>query len=552
MAIARLPAGLLAPTVICLIAACTSGASAPAGATPDAGADASGGSDGPPLGTGESASGSVTVAGGGQVRLSNGAQLTIPPGAVASDLTITISETTEVAPTGYHTYSPIYRFEPEGTTFLKPVQVTLPYAGDSTLASLFWSKDAASGSGGWSWVGGAVTGATVVASVRHFSEGFVANGVDYPIPSGDAGPVPDGDATLDAADAWPSSTLWVMGYYAGYERDLYPAAEIDWTSLTHLVIGRMAPIADGSIDESFDLDVTSGPAMAKDLVTRAHAAGRKALIMVGGEGARLAFAGAASDVNRAAFVANLLKARDSYGADGLDLDWTPVDPTDRVALIDLANALRSAWPAALLTVSAPWIQRTTPSIDPVWAALAAVVDRVNVTTYAMASTASGWQSWHSSALYGDTAQTPTSVDLNVKTYREWGIPSAKLGVGIGFFGTCWQGVSAMSAPLTGATIVASDGVMSFANIKQSYYSSAAYHYDTVAKAPWLGFSSGTGPSACTLVSYEDEASIAEKGKYAKAAGLGAVTIWTLGQGHQPAAPAGSRDPLLAAVAKAFF
>ena len=216
----RLRIALLSPLTVCLLAACSSGASAPAGANSDAAADGSGGSDGSLLGTCESASASITAAGGGQVRLSNGAQLTVPPGAVATDLTITITETTEAAPTGYHLYSPVYRFEPQGTTFLKPVQVTLPYTGDATIASLFWSKDAATGSGAWSWVGGAVTGAAVVASVRHFSEGFVADGVDYPSSSADAGPAPDADAALDAADAAPSPSLWVMGYYAGYERDL--------------------------------------------------------------------------------------------------------------------------------------------------------------------------------------------------------------------------------------------------------------------------------------------------------------------------------------------
>lgn len=64
----------------------------------------------------------------------------------------------------------------------------------------------------------------------------------------------------------------------------------------------------------------------------------------------------------------------------------------------------------------------------------------------------------------------------------------------------------------------------------SYYDAAAYHYDAAAKAPWLGFATGR-PSACTLVTYEDETSVADKGKYVKDNALGGTIIWTIGQGH---------------------
>lgn len=51
-------------------------------------------------------------------------------------------------------------------------------------------------------------------------------------------------------------------------------------------------------------------------------------------------------------------------------------------------------------------------------------------------------------------------------------------------------------------------------------------------------------------SYENEQSIAAKGDYARSQGLGGTIIWTIGQGHLPAAPVGSRDPLLAAAHQA--
>ena len=361
------------------------------------------------------------------------------------------------------------------------------------------------------------------------------------------------DAKPDASpDAPPSSTRWVMGYYVGYERALYPAAEIDFASLTHLAIGRIVPNADGTLGETFDIDTTTGPAMAKDLVARAHAASRKAILMIGGAGEHKGWVGAASTASRAALVKNLLGARDRYGADGFDLDWEPIEAGDQANFVALAKALRTAWPSAILTVPAGWVTMNAPKVDPVWVELAPIVDQVNLMTYGMAGVWGGWQSWHSSALLGETSSMPSSVDNTVKSYLAAGIPKAKLGVGIGFYGSCYRGVSAIRASLVGASLVADDGTMSFAHIMTSYYQKSAYHYDTVAKAPWLGFATGTGPSSCTLVTYEDETSVADKGQYVKDQGLGGAIIWTIGQGHVTTAPAGSRDPILTAVGKAFL
>lgn len=368
----------------------------------------------------------------------------------------------------------------------------------------------------------------------------------------DTGSPTDTGAVDAPPDAPPPSGKWVMGYYVGYERALYPAAEIDFTAITHLAIGRITPRADGSLNETFDIDATSGPAMAKDLVTRAHAAGRKAILMLGGAGEHAGWVGAASPARRATFVKNLLAARDAYKADGFDLDWEPIEAGDQANLVALAKDLRAAWPTAILTAPAGWVTMNAPAVDPTWPELAKVVDQINLMSYGMAGPWGGWQSWHSSALIGESASMPSSVDVSVKNYLKAGVPAAKLGVGIGFYGSCWRGVNAVRMPITGASLVADDGKMSFANIMTSYYQAAAYHYDAAAKAPWLGFSTQTGPEKCNLVTYEDATSLADKGKYVRDNGLGGAIIWTINQGHLASAPVGSRDPLLAAVKKAFL
>jgi chitinase len=102
-----------------------------------------------------------------------------------------------------------------------------------------------------------------------------------------------------------------------------------------------------------------------------------------------------------------------------------------------------------------------------------------------------------------------------------------------------------------SAIVADDNVMSYTNIMSTYFDAAAYHYDSVAQAPYLGFSSPRGPQKCTFVSYENADSIKAKGAYARSQGLGGAIVWTINQAHTRNAPAGQRDALLRTTRTAF-
>ena len=98
-------------------------------------------------------------------------------------------------------------------------------------------------------------------------------------------------------------------------------------------------------------------------------------------------------------------------------------------------------------------------------------------------------------------------------YTAAGVPAAKLGVGAGFYGSCWTSpVTGPSQPIGASTIAADDNMMSYTNIMASYYSAANYHYDAAAEAPYLSYAAPRGPHACTFVSYEDPTSVAAKGR----------------------------------------
>jgi chitinase len=346
----------------------------------------------------------------------------------------------------------------------------------------------------------------------------------------------------------PPSSRWLAGYYVGYQRSLYPESQVDFSILTHVFVGAILPTTNGGVLTHFYIDDTNGPIMARNLSARAHQFGRKAVLMLGGAGTHAEMVSAASNANRATFVANLISTMDNLGYDGIDVDWEPIDAADRAPLLALLQQLRAARPGMILTIPVGWVNTNFPgSVDSWYATVAGVVDQMNLMTYDMAGPYSGWVTWHSSALLDNQPNHPSSVASTAQAYRNVGVPAAKLGIGIGFFGTCWRGATGPRQTIgSGVTLVASDNTMSYTNIMASYFDATKRVWDDLAKVPYLSFTTPKGPQQCNFISYDDEQSVAEKGAHVKANGLGGAIVWTIGQGHLPNAPAGSQDPVLKA------
>lgn len=322
---------------------------------------------------------------------------------------------------------------------------------------------------------------------------------------------------------------WVAGYAVGYEHALQPVSTLDFRSLTHLIVGRYVPRPDGSLDRSCDWDAAKCPAWARSLGVRAHAAGRKALLFLGGAGAHDGFAAAARPARRAAFVRNVAAAVKDLGFDGVDVDWEPVEAADVEDLIAFLKALRAAMPRALITMPVNFTNLNFPQSGIGWTKRAApYLDRVDIMTYEMAGNWGWAKSWHGAALGGATPAMPTSTAVSVASYRALGIPAAKLGIGVGFFGQCWKGGVTGPRQAVGASAVV--GTLTYATILDRYHRADAYRWDATARASYLGRAAGLGPQGCSFVSYEDPRSIAAKVAWAKVQGLGAVIVWTVSAG----------------------
>ena len=397
------------------------------------------------------------------------------------------------------------------------------------------SQAGAIGSGGTIFAGGTTaeggapgTGGAIGAG------GVVASGG-----SGDAG------ASVDAGslDGGTASGAWSMGYYASWNPDQYPISEIEWSGLTHIAMAFYLPKPDGSMT----LD-GGNPQLATDLIAAAHLHGVKAIASIGGADSQSGFQQASTSGSVATFAANLVSLLTTTGYDGIDIDWEPMDKTDEPAVIDIANRIRKAKPGALMTIPIGAINVNLGADLSGFPAIAAVYDQLNIMSYGMAGAWSGWKSWHSSALYHTDSATPMSIDSTVKLYLAASVPAAKLGIGIGFYGLCYSSpVTAPDQALNGATLVAGDDAISYAKIMTSYYSASARQWDALARVPYLSFASPHAPDGCTYISYDDEQSIAEKGAYVKAKGLGGVIQWELNEGYLSSAAAGQRNPLLSAI-----
>ena len=131
---------------------------------------------------------------------------------------------------------------------------------------------------------------------------------------------PSGQTRSTGAD------LWNTGYYAGWTQDDLPASAIDFTALTHVIHFSLLPKADGNIDSSsFNLS----PTKSQDLISKAHAAGVRVLVCVGGAGTQAEFRGATQPAKVSA--------------------WVPAPPTPGAMM---------AW----MWIGSPWMRRMKRSI----------------------------------------------------------------------------------------------------------------------------------------------------------------------------------------------
>ena len=345
--------------------------------------------------------------------------------------------------------------------------------------------------------------------------------------------------------------VWVTAYYPYWNQEGGMGPEkIDYSAITHLVHFAIVPRPDGTIE-----DVQRGnqgvisPAQSAAVVAQAHRHGTKVLVCLGGASTGPAIRAALTDTVRPVFIKNLLAFVSARGYDGLDIDMEPILPADEENfgkfIRELRRAMKADYPRWLLTIPASGEPGAQARLC---ARLQADFDQINIQTYDLSGTWPGFQTWYNGSLYGSgkTWLTQTrpfpSVDSILSQYRAAGIPAAKLGIGLAFYGYVWSGANGPAQSIQG---VKTD-TLAYSAIMDKYYRPQAYHWDALAHAPYLSVG-GSSEADRKFISYDDARLAREKVLYARAHGLGGVIIWELGDGYRDSQPAGQKDVLLQAV-----
>ena len=347
--------------------------------------------------------------------------------------------------------------------------------------------------------------------------------------------------------------LWCAGYFPGWEQGGMPASNIDFSVVTHVIHFSVLPNADGTLNTN-DNSIT--PAYTADVVSRTHAANRQVLICVGGAGATN-FQSAVTNANLSTFVTHLTNFMAVGGYDGIDVDWEPLNNTDKTLFTNFVTHLRTALDGfsthKLLTVAVP--TSTTPSL---LASVQAKFDQINLMTYDLSGAYSGWVTWFNSPIYNEGLTFPSvpgeslpSIEGAVTNFLAGGIQTNKLGIGLPFYGYIWKGGTGTSSggatqPYQGWTTAPSVQAHTYNQIVSSNFTAGQYHYDAGAQASYFSITNVQATNDM-FVSYEDERACQAKVSYARNRNLGGMIIWELSQDHKANKP----DSLLQAIKQAF-
>ncbi|HEX4999279.1 MAG TPA: glycosyl hydrolase family 18 protein, partial [Terriglobia bacterium] len=328
---------------------------------------------------------------------------------------------------------------------------------------------------------------------------------------------------------------WSLGYWTPWGNPTLSPSQIEWGGLTHVIHAWALVQSNGSLDLSTQRISSDGPT----LVANAHSHGVKAILGIG----QMYWSGQTTNLqsaitsNRATLVNNIMNVVDSYGFDGVDIDWEPFNSgTNGSALQAFASDLRSRL-GSNRTLSAAAIVTDYRF----WGSVQTYFDRIGIMTYDMTGTWNPY-SWHNAALYGPSDNQVWSVDLAVNRFIANGVPAAKVSIGIPFFGYRWTGGGITGPRQTWSTAP---------GVSQIYYqnfagsiNSSNYRWDSAAAVPYLSVDN-SGTSSDQFLTYDNEQSVVEKVRYAKNRGLGGWIIWELNGDYLPTQT--PNQPLLTAI-----
>ncbi|KAM3337076.1 class V chitinase CHIT5 [Capsicum galapagoense] len=341
---------------------------------------------------------------------------------------------------------------------------------------------------------------------------------DTPIPSPRPTPTPSG---IKAA-YWPS---WLA--------EKVPSESIPTAYFTHIFNAFAVPD-----NTSFQLLISQADKQSMINFTstiHSHSPATKVMLSIGGDtGSPILPNMTSCQDNRFAFIKSTIDVARSFGFDGLDLDWEfPVESEHMLNLALLLKEWRLAINIESLSTSKPPLILSAAvyfSPDSLLSgtfypgeALSNYLDFLSPMCYNYQG------SWDTSAtgapalLYNKSSNISTSYGIS--SWKQNGIPSTKLVMGIPLYGNTWKlkdpSDHGIGSPAVGVGPGA-QGEMSYDEIvtfNSENNATIVYNNETVSTYSYAG---------TNWIGYDDTNSIKAKIKYAKAQGLGGYFFWALG------------------------
>lgn len=347
----------------------------------------------------------------------------------------------------------------------------------------------------------------------------------------------------------------IVAYYPNWQwyrrNHLVNPETIEYEKYTVINYAFFRPMADGSIESTdtwADENLLLGPMIwypvemhdsTRSIVYLAAQAGVKLLPSIGGWNDSFNFPAIAADpVKRATFVQNCLNLIQTYGFNGIDLDWeypgyaeNGGTPSDTQNFVLLLQSLRTALDNLEIQSGEEYIlsscfsaaQSNMANID--WASVLPLIDMINLMTYDFFGP---WDalSNHNAPLYppamGDqNCCLSAAFTLLTESYQ---VPPNKINLGLAFYGKAFANCNQLYGLHSGY-----DNVHFSEDAGQPHYysilnamSSYEYHWDDQVKCPYL-----LGTSFDTFISFDDTESIRNKAQYIKDHQAMGVIIWEL-------------------------
>ena len=331
--------------------------------------------------------------------------------------------------------------------------------------------------------------------------------------SGDPG-TGDNPGTEDPGTSGnPGADYIIVGYdYASSSSSDMP----DPTLVTHI------NFAFGKIDNDYETLVIKKDARLKNVVAlKKTNPSLKVCLSIGGWEAGNFSEMAASEAHRKKFCENCLAAVNTYGLDGIDIDWeypsnnscSPKPTTesgDTGNFTLLIKDLRATLGKDKLVTMAASANASAGYVN--FKDFIADMDWVNIMTYDMGSPKNNPPK-HNAALYASD-KTKRSCHESVNMHLAAGVPADKIVLGVAFYGRDDN---------TTFTADDDDNYVSYKDIVP-ILSSGKYTecWDKDAMVPYLTNAAGT-----MVLSYDDEASIGLKANYVKEKGLKGAMYWCI-------------------------